>query len=121
MLHHSILAAFLFLALGQNTVMAQGGATKTFLQAQIATYPGAAEQGITGNVDMRFPNPTGGFFFSVDVTGLEADCVFCGVHVHEYVQDLIGVPVLTTMLCRGGGIRDLSALRFIPASFRAFR
>lgn len=95
---HGIFAAFLFLALGLNTAMAQGGASKTFLQAQIATYPGAAEQGITGNVDMRFPNPTGGFFFSVDVTGLEADCVFCGVQVHEYVQDLMCVPVLTTMV-----------------------
>lgn len=96
-----ILAVFLFLALGPSTTMAQTGAVpKSFLQAQIGTYPGAAEQGIAGNVGIRYPNADGGeFFFSVDVTGLEADCVFCGVHVHEYVRPNF-VSVLSMLLSR---------------------
>lgn len=52
-----------------------------YLAASIANYPGNDNGGIFGTVELHF-KPDGSFLTKLDLIGIPAGCVDCGVHVH---------------------------------------
>lgn len=73
-------------------------AKKKVLEANMGTYPGYTGDIVaTGKVTVSFHTSGDSFKFQYDLSGLEADCVNCGIHIHA------GTSCATNELVLGHG------------------